>query len=51
MMQTFVQPPTFLCFVNRPTGVAQHYQRYLENQLRNRFGYAGTPVRIQFRKK
>jgi GTPase len=51
MIQTFVQPPTFLCFVNRPTGVAQHYQRYLENQLRNRFGYAGTPVRIQFRKK
>jgi GTPase len=51
MMQTFVQPPTFLCFVNRPTGVAQHYQRYLENQLRSNFGYAGTPVRIQFRKK
>lgn len=51
MMQTFVQPPTFLCFVNRPAGVAQHYQRYLENQLRRNFGYAGTPVRIQFRKK
>ena len=51
MMQTSVQPPTFLCFVNRPTGVAQHYQRYLENQLRQTFGFAGTPLRIQFRKK
>jgi GTP-binding protein len=51
MMQTFVQPPTFLCFVNRPTGVAQHYQRYLENQLRRAFGFTGTPIRIQFRKK
>ncbi len=51
MMQTSVQPPTFLCFVNRPTGVAQHYQRYLENQLRQAFGLSGTPLRIQFRKK
>ncbi len=51
MLQTYVQPPTFLCFVNRPTGVAQHYQRYLENQLRQAFGLAGTPLRLQFRKK
>lgn len=51
MLQTFVQPPTFLCFVNRPTGVAQHYQRYLENQLRQSFRLAGTPVRLHFRKK
>ncbi len=51
MLQTLVQPPTFLCFVNRPTGVAQHYQRYLENQLRQHFGFAGTPLRLHFRKK
>jgi GTP-binding protein len=51
MLQTYVQPPSFLCFVNRPTGVAQHYQRYLENQLRQAFGLAGTPLRIHFRKK
>lgn len=51
MLQTFVQPPTFLCFVNRPTGVAPHYQRYLENQLRQSFGFDGTPLRLQFRKK
>ncbi len=51
IMQTNVQPPTFLCFTSRPTGVAQHYQRYLENQLRQTFGLAGTPLRIQLRKK
>lgn len=51
MLQTLVQPPTFLCFVNRPAGVAQHYQRYLENQLRQQFEFAGTPVRLHFRKK
>lgn len=51
MLQTFVQPPTFLCFVNRPDAVAHHYQRYLENQLRQAFSLDGTPVRLQFRKK
>ncbi len=51
MLQTVVRPPTFLCFVNRPVGVAQHYQRYLENQLRQQFGLDGTPVRLRFRKK
>ena len=51
MTQTLVRPPTFLCFVNRPEGVAQPYQRYLGNQLRQHFGLAGTPIRIHFRKK
>lgn len=51
LTQTSVQPPTFLCFVNRPEGVAQHYQRYLENQLRQHFGFAGSPIRLYFRKK
>ena len=51
LMQTLTLPPTFLCFVNHPEGVAQHYQRYLEHQLRERFGFAGTPIRLHFRKK
>ena len=51
LVQTVVQPPTFVCFVNRPAGVARHYQRYLENQLRQQFGFAGTPVRLHFRHK
>jgi len=51
LVQTSVQPPTFLCFVNRPAGVAHHYQRFLQHQLRQRFGFAGTPIRFYFRKK
>jgi GTP-binding protein len=51
LVQTRILPPTFLCFVNRPEGVAQHYQRYLEHQLREHFGFAGTPIRLHFRKK
>ncbi|MCZ6874773.1 MAG: ribosome biogenesis GTPase Der, partial [bacterium] len=51
LTQTLVQPPTFLCYVNRPEGVAQNYQRYLENQLRQHFGFAGSPIRLYFRKK
>jgi GTP-binding protein len=51
LVQTVVQPPTFVCFVNRPTGVARHYQRYLENRLRQQFGFGGTPVRLHFRHK
>ncbi|MGE3537268.1 MAG: ribosome biogenesis GTPase Der [Candidatus Tectimicrobiota bacterium] len=51
LLQTVVQPPTFCCFVNRPEGVSQTYQRYLENQLRRQFGFAGVPIRLNFRKK
>lgn len=51
LVQTLIQPPTFLFFVNRPEGVVPHYQRYLENQLREHFGFAGTPLRLRFRAK
>lgn len=50
-VQTLVQPPTFLCFVNRPAGVVSHYQRFLEHQLRQHFRFAGTPIRLYFRQK
>lgn len=51
LIQSLVSPPTFLCFVNRPEGVVQSYQRYLGNQLRETFGFSGTPIRLFFRKK
>jgi GTPase len=51
LTQIGVQPPTFLFFVNRPEGVTPAYQRYLENQLRHAFGFAGTPLRLLWRKK
>ena len=50
-VQTAVQPPTFLCFVNYPQGIRGHYQRYLENQFRHYFAFAGTPIRFHLRHK
>ncbi len=39
-------PPTFIAFVNYPEGVHFSYLRYIENNLRESFGFEGTPVRI-----
>ena len=50
-VQTGVQPPTFLCFVNYPQGVRAYYQRYLENRIRQNFSLAGTPIRLRLRHK
>ena len=51
LVQTVVQPPTFFFFVNYPEGVTNFYKRYLENKLRQYFGFAGVPIRVRFRKK
>ena len=50
-VQTGIQPPTFLCFVNYPQGVKAYYQRYLENRIRQYFTLAGTPIRLHLRHK
>ena len=47
--QPAVDPPTFVFFVNNPELVHFSYQRYLENQLREAFGFSGTPIRLHFR--
>jgi GTP-binding protein len=47
--QASVAPPVFVFFVNDPEIVHFSYQRYLENQLRERFGFAGTAIRMVFR--
>jgi GTP-binding protein len=44
--QVAVKPPTFVVFVNYPEGVHFSYLRYIENNLREAFGFRGTPVRI-----
>jgi GTP-binding protein len=44
-------PPTFLIFTNTARKVETSYQRYLVNQIRNRFGFKGAPVHLVFRKK
>ena len=49
--QTSVAPPTFVLFTNVATTFHFSYQRYLVNQLRERFGFVGTPVRLQVRRR
>jgi GTP-binding protein len=44
--QVAIKPPTFVVFVNYPDGVHFSYIRYIENNLREAFGFRGTPVRI-----
>jgi len=44
-------PPTFLVFSNSSRKPEASYQRYLINQIRNRFGFKGAPLRLVFRKK
>lgn len=47
--QIGTSPPRFLFFANHPEGVPISYRRYLENQLRQRFGFMGTPLGLEFR--
>jgi GTP-binding protein len=47
--QTSVAPPTFVFFTNVATTFHFSYQRYLENRLRDEFGFEGTPIRIHVR--
>jgi GTP-binding protein len=43
-------PPTFALRVNRPEEIHFSYQRYLTNALRQAFGFAGSPIRLSYRK-
>lgn len=49
--QAGVDPPTFVFFVNDRTLVHFSYERYLENVLRERYGFLGTPLRLVFRSR
>ncbi len=49
--QTSVAPPTFVFFTNVATSFHFSYERYLVNQLRDAFGFAGSPIRIQVRSR
>jgi len=41
--------PTFVFFVDNPEGVHFSYARYLENQIRERYEFAGTPIKLEFK--
>ena len=48
--QTREGPPEFTLFVNEPSRVGENYRRFLLTHLTEHFGFAGTPVRLKFRK-
>lgn len=51
MTQAAVTPPTFVIFCNSIELFHFSYQRYLENCLRESFGFVGTPIRLSLRQK
>jgi GTP-binding protein len=51
MTQVAVAPPTFVLFVNDKDLMHFSYERYLENQIRNTFGFRGTAIRILVRER
>jgi len=49
--QAEVRPPTFVFFANDASLIHFSYRRYLENQLRRRFGFEGTAIKLEFRSR
>jgi GTP-binding protein len=49
--QVRTDPPTFLFHVNDPELVHFTYARFLENRIRDKYGFLGTPIRLSFRKR
>lgn len=49
--QVKAAPPTFILFVNNEDLIQDSYKRYLENKLREAFGFFGTPIRLSFRER
>ena len=49
--QVGVAPPTFVAFVNDPEIVHFSYKRYLENRIREEYGFLGTPIRLILRRR
>ena len=49
--QVRTDPPTFLFHANDPRLIHFSYKRYLENQIRERYGFIGTPLRLSFRRR
>lgn len=49
--QVAVKPPTFVVFVNEPELLHFSYERFLENRIRDAFGFEGTPIKIFARER
>ena len=51
MTQVSVKPPTFVIFVNDKELMHFSYTRYIENKIREAFGFSGTPLRFFIRER
>ncbi len=51
LTQAAVAPPTFVLKASAPAGISPAYRRFLANQLRKRYGFRGTPLRVFTRAK
>jgi GTPase len=49
--QVAIEPPTFVFFASSAAEIHFSYKRYLENRLREAFGFSGTPIRMVFRER
>lgn len=49
--QVDVQPPHFVLFVNRADAFHFSYKRFMENQLREKYGFTGTVIKMDFRSR
>ena len=49
--QSNICPPTFVIFANNADLLKDHYKRYIENKLREAFGFFGTPIWISVRER
>jgi len=49
--QTATAPPAFVLFTNVATELHFSYERFLKNQLRESFGFEGTPIRLKVRRR
>jgi len=51
MTQASVRPPTFIAFTDKGKELHFSTERYLINQLRQRFGFEGTPIEIKVKRR
>jgi len=51
LTQGHSRPPTFLLFASAPDGLSPQYKRFVANQLRRRYGFRGTPLRVVVKAK
>jgi len=49
--QIAASPPAFVIFTNHPKGIHFSYSRYIENKIREAFGFEGTPFRLLFKER